>query len=105
MQSSVGKDASHALHSYTDSALALRHTLVSKMKKMTPAQFENVLHPVFQEDEMTLILAGGVLGLLAGLMQWWGNEVIDAWLKRRRETKIIKSDLTDKDKLLIENSS
>ena len=28
------------------------------MNKMTPAEFEQVLHPIFQEDELTLILAG-----------------------------------------------
>ena len=31
---------------------------VEKMNKMTPAEFEQVLHPIFQEDELTLILAG-----------------------------------------------
>jgi len=36
--------------------------------------FEQVLHPIFQEDELTLIVAGGALGLLAGLLQdLWGK--------------------------------
>ena len=35
------------------------------MQKMPPDEFENLLHPVFQEDEWILILLGGVLGALA----------------------------------------
>ena len=32
-------------------------------------EFEKVLHPIFEEDEMTLIIAGGVLGAVAGYIQ------------------------------------
>ena len=32
-------------------------------------EVEGVLHPVFQEDELTLILVGAFLGLLAGFAQ------------------------------------
>ena len=32
-------------------------------------EFEGVLHPVFQEDELTLILVGAFLGLVAGFGQ------------------------------------
>jgi len=39
------------------------------MEAMTPAKFERVLHPIFEEDELTLILAGAVLGFAAGLVQ------------------------------------
>ena len=38
-----------------------------------------MLHPIFQEDELTLIIAGGVLGAIAGGVQ--------AWLSRRSERK------------------
>ena len=30
---------------------------------------ESVLHPAFEEDEILLILVGGILGLLAGALQ------------------------------------
>eukprot|EP01083_Nonionella_stella_P030757 84255_1 len=36
---------------------------------MSSAQFERVLHPIFEEDELTLILAGAALGFAAGLVQ------------------------------------
>ena len=39
------------------------------MERMSSAKFERVLHPIFEEDELTLILAGGFLGFLAGLIQ------------------------------------
>jgi uncharacterized membrane protein YheB (UPF0754 family) len=57
------------LYSYMDSTLALEETLRTRMLRMTSRQFERVLHPIFEEDEMTLILAGAVLGFAAGLIQ------------------------------------
>jgi hypothetical protein len=33
------------------------------------AEFEKVLHPIFEEDELTLVLVGGVLGLVVGYLQ------------------------------------
>jgi uncharacterized membrane protein YheB (UPF0754 family) len=57
------------LHHYIDKTLQLEHTLRVKMEAMSPAKFERVLHPIFEEDELTLIIAGGVLGFAAGLVQ------------------------------------
>jgi len=57
------------LHGYVDEALEIEKTLRARMKAMTSAQFERVLHPIFEEDEMTLILSGGGLGFMAGLIQ------------------------------------
>jgi uncharacterized membrane protein YheB (UPF0754 family) len=57
------------LHEYIDSTLGLEKSLTTGMEKMTSAQFERVLHPIFEEDELTLILAGAVLGFMAGLIQ------------------------------------
>ena len=57
------------VHGYVDEALEIDRTLRARMMAMTSAQFERVLHPIFEEDEMTLILSGGGLGFLAGLVQ------------------------------------
>lgn len=57
------------LHEYIDSTLGLEESLRTSMEKMTSLQFERVLHPIFEEDELTLILAGAVLGFVAGLVQ------------------------------------
>mmetsp|Transcript_4572 Transcript_4572/g.6594 ORF Transcript_4572/g.6594 Transcript_4572/m.6594 type:complete len:544 (+) Transcript_4572:163-1794(+) len=57
------------LYKYMDDALDLEDSLRVKMEQMSSAQFERVLHPIFEEDELTLILAGAFLGLAAGLVQ------------------------------------
>lgn len=57
------------LHNYIDTKLDLENSLRLKMEAMTSAQFERVLHPIFEEDELTLVLAGAVLGFAAGLIQ------------------------------------
>jgi len=57
------------LHSYVDSKLRLQEALRISMENMSSAQFERVLHPIFEEDELTLIIAGAVLGFAAGLVQ------------------------------------
>ncbi|CAN0449580.1 unnamed protein product, partial [Hapterophycus canaliculatus] len=38
-------------------------------KQMSTRTFEGVLHPVFQEEEATLIVAGAILGAVAGFLQ------------------------------------
>lgn len=57
------------LHTYIDKTLGLEKTLRVRMEAMSAAKFERVLHPIFEEDELTLILAGAVLGFAAGLVQ------------------------------------
>lgn len=54
---------------FVDQELDMRNTLASKMKLMTPTQFEGLLRPVFQQDEKILIALGGVLGFLVGELQ------------------------------------
>jgi uncharacterized membrane protein YheB (UPF0754 family) len=39
------------------------------MQELPPKEFEGVLHPAFQEDEITLIFLGGVLGAIVGVIQ------------------------------------
>ena len=46
--------------------------LRQRMEEMPPEDFQGLLRPCFQEDEMKLILVGAVLGLLAG----WGQAVL-----------------------------
>ncbi len=94
----------HVLHPYVDKALGLQRTLQTQMERMTSARFERVLHPIFEEDELTLILAGGFLGFLAGLIQqgietgyvWdWFRKRMASWRKLmgRNETSYSQSDV------------
>jgi len=57
------------LYEITRRELALRALMSENMQKLTPAEFERVLHPVFEEDELTLILIGTALGGIAGAVQ------------------------------------
>lgn len=57
------------VYAYSDGALDLETTLRDKMRGLSGEEFEGVLHPVFQEDELTLILVGAFLGLVAGFAQ------------------------------------
>ena len=58
-----------SVYGYSDEALDLEETLKQKMQQLSGQEFEGVLHPVFQEDELTLILVGAFLGMVAGFAQ------------------------------------
>ena len=58
-----------AVYALTEESLQLEATMVEEMGKLSSAEFERVLHPVFEEDEWTLILVGTALGGIAGLAQ------------------------------------
>ncbi|MGM0562696.1 MAG: DUF445 domain-containing protein [Pseudomonadota bacterium] len=47
----------------------VREMMRERMEDLTAEEFQNMLRPAFQEDEMKLILAGAILGLGAGFMQ------------------------------------
>ena len=50
-------------------ALAMKDEMCQKMQRLPPAEFEGVLHPVFEADELKLILVGAALGAAAGFIQ------------------------------------
>lgn len=54
---------------YTDKALDMENTLNEKMANLSPEAFEGFLHPVFEADELKLLLVGGILGMFAGFLQ------------------------------------
>ena len=37
-----------------------------RIRALTPSEFQNLLRPAFREDEMTLIILGGLTGFVAG---------------------------------------
>ncbi len=57
------------VHPYIDETLALKPTLKDNLRGLSTPEFEQLLHPIFQEDELTLILVGSVLGLAVGYAQ------------------------------------
>ena len=50
-------------------AAKVNELFLERMSKLTPAEFQNLLRPAFQEDEWILIVLGGVTGALAGWLQ------------------------------------
>jgi hypothetical protein len=64
------------VHNYVTFKLDIERTLASGLKLLSPTNFEDLLHPVFQEDEITPIATGGVFGFAAGAAQTrlgWGG--------------------------------
>lgn len=57
------------LETYTEEVMDLERLLRVKMAQLPVEQFEGVLHPIFQEDEIKLIVIGAMLGLLVGVFQ------------------------------------
>jgi len=57
--------------SYFETRLGIRQLIADRLQKLPPEDFENMLHPVFKEDEPTLISLGGVLGAAVGVLQAW----------------------------------
>ncbi len=54
---------------YVDEALDIERTLRERLEALEPAEFEQLLRPVFQEDEWKLIAVGAALGGVAGCLQ------------------------------------
>lgn len=54
---------------YVGDAMALKQTLVGKMRELTAEEFEGLLRPAFRQDEWALIAVGAVLGFLVGELQ------------------------------------
>ncbi|PTQ89010.1 DUF445 domain-containing protein [Agitococcus lubricus] len=57
------------MESYAEDAMDIRNTLVDRMQKLTPSEFEGMLRPAFKEDEWALIAVGAILGFIVGELQ------------------------------------
>ena len=58
-------------YEYQDEALQIQPIVRDRMSKLPGKDFERVLHPVFEQDEIKLIVVGGVLGALTGVAQYF----------------------------------
>lgn len=75
----------HVLHDHIDSVLNIQPALQAGLQSLSPQEFEQVLHPVFQEEEFILIIAGAVLGALAGALQHLVSDGVRGHLARKRQ--------------------
>lgn len=62
-------EALHQAEEYTTEALDVRNTIVSRMRLLTPIEFEGLLRPAFKQDEWKLIAVGAFIGFLVGELQ------------------------------------
>jgi len=68
------RDVKHIIphsYEYQDEALEIEVTVSEKMGALRSSEFERVLHPVFEQDEIKLIVVGGVLGAAVGVIQYY----------------------------------
>jgi uncharacterized membrane protein YheB (UPF0754 family) len=56
-------------YEYSQTAMDMETEIREKMAMLPSKEFERVLHPAFEEDELTLIVLGGMLGALVGILQ------------------------------------
>merc|ERR1712232_515606 len=56
---------------YMDNTMKIRETLSWRLQRITPPEFERIIHPIFEEDEWILLVVGGFLGVVIGLLQAW----------------------------------
>lgn len=69
----------HPTHVYLADRFDVQAILSTQLQAMPASDFENLLHPIFQEDEIILIIVGGILGAMAGLAQarlGWGGPLL-----------------------------
>jgi hypothetical protein len=60
---------SQEIEQYFDRTMDIRSTLSWRLSRLTPPEFEDIIHPIFQEDEWILLLVGAVLGVIIGAFQ------------------------------------
>jgi len=63
------KDIHKIAGRYVGKVTGLERKNCAALQQMPPDKFENLLHPIFQEDEWILVLLGGVLGVMVGMGQ------------------------------------
>jgi len=56
---------------YIDQTMKVRETLSYRLAHIPPDEFEDIIHPIFQQDEWILLFVGGFLGVVIGLLQAW----------------------------------
>lgn len=59
------------IHDYTNECIAIEKTIREAMQSLPSEEFEGVLHPVFEADEIKLILVGAALGVAVGFLQYY----------------------------------
>ncbi|CAE7472969.1 unnamed protein product [Symbiodinium natans] len=67
---------SRAIEDYMDRTMKVQETLTWRLSRISPPEFESIIHPIFQDDEWILLLVGGILGVVIGLLQAWALQAL-----------------------------
>lgn len=62
-------EALRHVEEYAADAMDLKNTIIEKVKALSDDDFENLLRPIFKQEEWKLIAVGAVLGFLVGELQ------------------------------------
>lgn len=57
------------IEKYIDEVMCVEETLSLRLCRVPPAEFEQIMHPIFEDDEWILLCVGGLLGIIIGLLQ------------------------------------
>jgi uncharacterized membrane protein YheB (UPF0754 family) len=57
------------IEDYVTEALDIENTIVDRMTKLSPLEFEGLLRPAFRQDEWKLIAVGALIGFFIGELQ------------------------------------
>jgi len=63
---------------YMDEVMQIKDTLSWRLQRITPTEFEDIVHPIFKADEWILLAVGGFLGIVIGLLQAFALQHIGA---------------------------
>jgi len=64
-----------SIERYMDDTMKVQETLSWRLQRIPPPEFEDIVHPIFKEDEWILLLLGGILGVVIGLVQAWALNI------------------------------
>ena len=67
---------SRAIEEYMDKTMNVQETLTWRLSRISPPEFESIIHPIFQDDEWILLVVGGLLGVVIGLLQAWALQAV-----------------------------
>merc|ERR1711865_928500 len=56
------------IEQYMDQSMNVQQTLSWRLARVTPPEFEDIIHPIFKADEWILLFVGGFLGVVIGLL-------------------------------------
>jgi uncharacterized membrane protein YheB (UPF0754 family) len=57
------------IEKYIDEVMCVEETLSLRLSRVPPEEFEQIMHPIFEDDEWILLCVGGLLGVIIGLLQ------------------------------------